>query len=313
MEAARGPNEQVGGVDPTCVRSAVRPLAPPILASGRLPVSGRPRRRASCPKGAEDEVLCLAADSRSPLNLFRVRIWGFQVVWWLIRPSKSSEFTLSAKSPDLRPSSPSRPNLRICARVHLLGQNLRICARVYPRGQIPGFAPEFTLTAKSPDLRPSSPSRPNLRICARVHLLGQISGFAPEFILAAKSPDLRPSSPSRPNLRICARVHLLGQISGFAPEFTLSAKSSDLRPSSPSRPNLRICARVHLLGQISGFAPEFTFSAKSPDLLPSLPSRPNLRICTRVHLLGLTTWTTSVVEGYDDMIGHKSSKATRYE
>ncbi|RWV76995.1 hypothetical protein GW17_00062239, partial [Ensete ventricosum] len=38
------------GVDPTCVRSAVQPLAPPILASGRLPVSGRPRRRASCPK-----------------------------------------------------------------------------------------------------------------------------------------------------------------------------------------------------------------------------------------------------------------------
>ncbi|RRT79585.1 hypothetical protein B296_00025128, partial [Ensete ventricosum] len=30
--------------------SAVRPLAPPILAFGRLPVSGPPRRRASCPR-----------------------------------------------------------------------------------------------------------------------------------------------------------------------------------------------------------------------------------------------------------------------
>ncbi|RRT35886.1 hypothetical protein B296_00052983 [Ensete ventricosum] len=38
------------GVDLTCLRSAVRPLAHPIPASGKLPVSGRPRRRASCPR-----------------------------------------------------------------------------------------------------------------------------------------------------------------------------------------------------------------------------------------------------------------------
>ncbi|RRT62416.1 hypothetical protein B296_00039066 [Ensete ventricosum] len=37
----------VGGADLTCVRSAVRPLAPPILPSDQLSVSGRPRRRAS--------------------------------------------------------------------------------------------------------------------------------------------------------------------------------------------------------------------------------------------------------------------------
>ncbi|RRT52611.1 hypothetical protein B296_00023138, partial [Ensete ventricosum] len=157
---------------------------------------------------------------------------------------------------------------------------------VHLLGQISGFAPEFTLSAKSPDLRPISPSRPNLRTCARVHPLDQISEFAPEFTLSAKSPDLRPSSPSRPNLRICARVQLLGQISGFAPEFTLSTKSPDLHPSSPSRPNLRICARVQLLGQISGFVPEFTLSAKPPDLRPNSPSRPNLRICARIHPLG---------------------------
>ncbi|RRT31581.1 hypothetical protein B296_00047188 [Ensete ventricosum] len=38
------------GVDLTCVRSVVRPLAPPILASDQLPASGRPRQRASCPR-----------------------------------------------------------------------------------------------------------------------------------------------------------------------------------------------------------------------------------------------------------------------
>ncbi|RWV96725.1 hypothetical protein GW17_00040543 [Ensete ventricosum] len=149
--------------------------------------------------------------------------------------------------------------------------------------RIAGFAPEFTLSAKSPDLRPRSPSRPNLWICARVHPLGQISGFAPDFTLSAKSPDLRPSSPSRPNLRICARVHPLGQISGFAPEFSLSAKSPDLCPSSLSRPNLRIYARVHPLGQISGFVPEFTLSAKFQDLRPRSPLQPDLKIGARLH------------------------------
>ncbi|RWW20748.1 hypothetical protein GW17_00015122 [Ensete ventricosum] len=38
------------GVDLTCVRSAVRPLTPPILASDQLPALGRPRRRVSCPR-----------------------------------------------------------------------------------------------------------------------------------------------------------------------------------------------------------------------------------------------------------------------
>ncbi|RWW43157.1 hypothetical protein BHE74_00051219 [Ensete ventricosum] len=40
---------QVGGADLTCDRSAVRLLAPPILPSGQLPASGRPRRWASYP------------------------------------------------------------------------------------------------------------------------------------------------------------------------------------------------------------------------------------------------------------------------
>ncbi|RRT76851.1 hypothetical protein B296_00026479 [Ensete ventricosum] len=94
------------GVGLTCVRSTVRPpgirpylcqvgrttLGAPIPASDQLPASGRPRRRASCPRkrghggqvimcyiilptprddllevpdeGVEDEVLCLVADSR---------------------------------------------------------------------------------------------------------------------------------------------------------------------------------------------------------------------------------------------------------
>ncbi|RZS05231.1 hypothetical protein BHM03_00035710 [Ensete ventricosum] len=38
------------GVDLTCVRSVVRSLAPPILASDQLPASGRPHRRVSCPR-----------------------------------------------------------------------------------------------------------------------------------------------------------------------------------------------------------------------------------------------------------------------
>ncbi|RRT44409.1 hypothetical protein B296_00051511 [Ensete ventricosum] len=47
------------GVDVTHGRSAVRPLAPPILASDQLPVSGRPRRQASCPRarGCGDQLL----------------------------------------------------------------------------------------------------------------------------------------------------------------------------------------------------------------------------------------------------------------
>ncbi|RWV98613.1 hypothetical protein GW17_00038523 [Ensete ventricosum] len=93
------------GVGLTCVKSIVRPLGiqpymcqvdrttigAPIPASDQLPASGRPRRRASCPRkrgcggqvimchiilppredllevpdeGAKNEVLCLAADSR---------------------------------------------------------------------------------------------------------------------------------------------------------------------------------------------------------------------------------------------------------
>ncbi|RRT55987.1 hypothetical protein B296_00043569, partial [Ensete ventricosum] len=47
------------GVDPTCVRSAVRPLTPPILASGQLPVSRRPRRRASCLKNYLENIKVL--------------------------------------------------------------------------------------------------------------------------------------------------------------------------------------------------------------------------------------------------------------
>ncbi|RWV82812.1 hypothetical protein GW17_00055653 [Ensete ventricosum] len=125
------------------------------------------------------------------------------------RTCQRIEVTLSAKSPDLCPSSPSRPNLRICARVHPLGRNLRICARGHPLGQIFEFAPEFTLSAKisefapevtlsakSPDSRPSSPSRP-------------------------KSPNLRPRSPSRPNLRICARLHPWQELYIVIPELML--------------------------------------------------------------------------------------------
>ncbi|RZS05170.1 hypothetical protein BHM03_00035635 [Ensete ventricosum] len=121
------------------------------------------------------------------------------------------EVILSAKSPDSRPSSPSRPNLRICARVHPLGRNLRICARGHPLGQISGFTPDFTLSAKSPNLRPRSPSRPNLRICARGHPLGQISGFAPKFTLSAKSPDLRSTSPLARALHRNSRAHARGR------------------------------------------------------------------------------------------------------
>ncbi|RZS04446.1 hypothetical protein BHM03_00034782 [Ensete ventricosum] len=91
----------------------------------------------------------------------------------LFKKSRTEPVGTMPPGPDLCPSSPSRPNFRICARVHLLGQISR-------------FASEFTSSAKSPDLRPSSPPQPNLRICARVRLLGQISIFAPEFTSSAK-------------------------------------------------------------------------------------------------------------------------------
>ncbi|RWW23415.1 hypothetical protein GW17_00012337 [Ensete ventricosum] len=38
------------GVDLTYVRSVVRPLTPPYLRQTGFPMSGRPRRRASCPR-----------------------------------------------------------------------------------------------------------------------------------------------------------------------------------------------------------------------------------------------------------------------
>ncbi|RRT32567.1 hypothetical protein B296_00044036 [Ensete ventricosum] len=68
----------VGGVDLTYVRSAIRPLTPPILASDRLPASGQSRRRASCPR------------ARSIPNLVVKLYCGDDTVWEVLRKNSST-------------------------------------------------------------------------------------------------------------------------------------------------------------------------------------------------------------------------------